>query len=126
MTPTPKIAEPTPITGDPKIIDVQTSAQRPFWSRFLERKWIWAFAVSGCGIAAFVSGATPLSWELVTVILFPGLSFMGIEGLTDLRRLQIPEVPGRIDDVARIVQRILVTMQDAEAAAKAKEKEQTP
>lgn len=77
-------------------------APRPFWQRFLERKFFVALLVSASGLLGFFSGAVPFSLNLVLWIAVPLMWWIGIEASLDWKRLEIPQVPGYADDVARL------------------------
>lgn len=87
----------------PQVPPTPAPASRPFWHRLLERKFILAVLVSVSGILALVSGAVPLSLEVVLWIGLPLLAWFGVESWLDLQRLKIPQVPGPLDDIARML-----------------------
>jgi hypothetical protein len=84
-----------------------------WWKKFLERKFLVAIAVSTAALFGLLSGALPLTWELVVLILAPVLVWLGIESTIDWRRIQIPQVPGVADDVARALLAIAATLAPA-------------
>lgn len=123
ITPNPAPAGERFLPPVPTITQVPPQG-RPFWHRLLERKFIVSVLLSLSGVIALVSGAAPLSLELILWILFPVLAWVGVEGMLDWRRLTVPQKEGAGDDAARVLLELakgLLTLQKATPEAKAAE-----
>lgn len=102
------LAAGLPGSLEKKVIDPADAppppAPRPWYARFLERKFMVPVLLILVVIVGVASGTIPWGWEVVAGVV--GLVWAWIRGevALDLARIKIPQAPGPWDDIARALQ----------------------
>lgn len=103
--------DPTKTIGPAPALELKptitTTTQRPWWSRFTERKFLLPLLVTIFGLYGLISGVLPLGWDSIFLVLALPTAWIFGEVKLDLARIQIPEQPGVKDDVARALLALL-------------------